>query len=511
MKQGNRGGRLVGVLVLLAAVGSACGSRVPREELERTNGAVAPTTLPTGAATSQPTVARAGSGSTYSDAGSGTLGAGAGSLRSPRRGAPTTSVPGGGGRQGGPAAAHPARGTGEVTGAPISPLDGHPLPPATVAAASLAPTAPRPPEILLGSFGTASGLIGRETAPIVVAVRAWSADVNARGGLAGHPLRVVFGDDGSDPGRALAIAKHMVEEDKVAAFVGTYLTTTTIAAVVPYLEQVQVPVIGGPGADEIEDRSPMVFNPQLGADEAEGHAIHLAVVSQTDRRKMAILYCAESSTCANLTNRAKQFASRYGVTVVYEAQVSIAQPDFTAEMLGARKAGADVVVTLIDSYSIVRAARSAHRQNYFPVISATVAVNTEALTSTAANADSEGILGFAATVPYRTSPKLAAYVDAVKRFVPGGALGGYGATAWVQGLLVERIAREFRRVPRPRNNDFLAALHSLRDETLGGVVPPLTFGDGPHGKVNRCGVPIKISRGKITAPLGDTFICAKGP
>jgi branched-chain amino acid transport system substrate-binding protein len=439
----------------------------------------------------------------------GAQGTAAGSLR-PAPPAPDSSVPGDGGGRGGSAAVHPGR-AGEVTDAAVTSAGGDGFPAATAAPPGAVPPPPRSlPEILLGSFGTASGLIGRETAPIVVAVRAWSADVNTRGGLAGHPLRVVFGDDGGDPNRALAIAKHMVEQDKVAAFVGTSLTIT-IGAVIPYLEQVRVPVIGGPGGSPIEDRSPVVFNPQTGAGEAQGHAVHLAVVSQTDRRKMAVLYCTESAACANVANYAKQFAARYGVSVVYEARVSIAQPDFTAEMLAARKAGADVVVTLVDSYGIVRAVRSAHRQNYYPVFSATVAVNTESLTATGTSDEIEGILGFAATVPYRTSPKLAAYVEAVARFVPGGALGGYGATAWVQGMLVERVAREFRGTTRPRNTDFLAALHSLRNESLGGVVPPLTFEDGPGRKVNRCGVPIKISGGKITAPLGDTFICAQGP
>src|SRR5437016_911123 len=112
--------------------------------------------------------------------------------------------------------------------------------------------------IVLGTFGTGSGVIGRAVQPIITADKAWSADVNARGGLAGHPVKLIFGDDGGDPAAALAIAKRMVEQDKVVAFIGTYLVTTT-PAVTPYLEQVGVPMIGGPGGNEIEDHSPMVF------------------------------------------------------------------------------------------------------------------------------------------------------------------------------------------------------------------------------------------------------------
>ncbi|HEV7686083.1 MAG TPA: ABC transporter substrate-binding protein, partial [Acidimicrobiia bacterium] len=210
---------------------------------------------------------------------------------------------------GGDGAATGAAGTGSIPGTPGAP--GKP-----------GPGAARAP-IVFGTFGTGSGVIGRAVQPIITADKAWSADINARGGLAGHPVKLIFGDDGGDPAAALAIAKRMVEQDKVVAFIGTYLVTTT-PAVTPYLEQVGVPMIGGPGGNEIEDHSPMVFNPQIGSDEALGHGIHLAVTSQTDKRRMAILYCREASSCKQQRDRALQFAGLYGMTIVYEAQVSIA-------------------------------------------------------------------------------------------------------------------------------------------------------------------------------------------
>ena len=49
--------------------------------------------------------------------------------------------------------------------------------------------------------------------------------------------------------------------------------------------------------------------------------------------------------------------------------MSLAQPDFTAEVLAARNAGADAVVGIFDNATLVRVARSAHRQSYNPVFS----------------------------------------------------------------------------------------------------------------------------------------------
>jgi branched-chain amino acid transport system substrate-binding protein len=394
-----------------------------------------------------------------------------------------------GGNQSSAGAAGPGSGAGLTPGAPGTPGNG--------SAAAKAP-------ILFGTMGTGSGVIGRAVQPIITANKAWSADVNARGGLAGHPVKLIFGDDGGDPAAALAIAKRMVEQDKVVALIGTYLVTTT-PAVTPYLEQVGVPMIGGPGGNEIEDHSPMVFNPQIGSDEALGHAIHLAVVSQSDKRKMAILYCREASSCKQQRDRAFQFASLYGVTIVYEAQVSIAQPDFTAEVISARNAGAEIVTMLTDEQTIVRVARSAKRQGWSPVVTGTYTANAEVIQQP----DAEGVLGMAATVPYRSSPKMVPYLEAVKRYVPDGALGGYGATSWVQLKLIERLSAGFAD-RNPTTQDYLDALYGLKGETIGGLVPPLTFNKGPHAHVNMCGYPIKVVNAKLTAPLGENFVCAKG-
>ena len=171
---------------------------------------------------------------------------------------------------------------------------------------------------------------------------------------------------------------------------------------------VGVPMIGGPGGNEIEDHSPMVFNPQIGSDEALGHAIHLAVTSQSDRRKMAILYCREASSCKEQRDRALQFASLYGVTIVYEAQVSIAQPDFTAEVISARNAGAEVVTMLTDEQTIVRVARSAHRQGWSPVVSGTY--SGDAIVIPMAGVDPPPAIGRPGPPAPRTSPLFDVFV-----------------------------------------------------------------------------------------------------
>ena len=503
------------VLALVLLAGPACGSRVDRAGLEAAGGALR-AAGPTASAALASAGSAAGSEGAPGPAGQAAADSGAGVGRA-AGGSAAVSVPSGPGASATGSAAPAARSaigaspSGSSSPTPSAAAAGGPAAaPASGAgpgsASGAAPVPGAKAEIILGSLGTASGVIGAATQPIVAATKAWAADVNARGGLKGHPVRVVFGDDGGDPARAAALARKMVEQDKVVAFVGTYLVITT-AAVTQYLDQVEIPMIGGPGGNEVEDTSPMVFNPQMGADEALGHGLLHNIVVQSDARKVATLYCREASSCGAQAKRVREFAGQYGVEVVFEAQVSIAQPDYTGEVLAARNAGADAIITTVDEASIVRIARSAKRQGYNPVLAGSYTVNNDVLLNS--GEDAVGILGFSATAPYGSSPLLKPYREAVARFVPGARLAGYGSTAWVQGKLMERLADFFGDKPNPGSADILEALYSLRGETLGGLVPPITFNQGPHGRVNRCMVPIKIAKGAIVAPLGnDKFVCA---
>jgi len=59
--------------------------------------------------------------------------------------------------------------------------------------------------------------------------------------------------------------------------------------------------------------------------------------------------------------------------------------------------------------------------------------------------------------------------------------------------------------------DVLTGLYAFHSETLGGIVPPLTFPAGRHDQVNQCAVAVMVKGGKFVA-LGGTehFECAPG-
>ena len=55
------------------------------------------------------------------------------------------------------------------------------------------------------------------------------ADLNAAGGVLGHPLKLEVGDDACDPKQARSVAEKL-SEDRVAVVVGHYCSSSSIPA-----------------------------------------------------------------------------------------------------------------------------------------------------------------------------------------------------------------------------------------------------------------------------------------
>ena len=91
----------------------------------------------------------------------------------------------------------------------------------------------------------------------------WQAYVNAHGGLNGHPVHVYIEDDGADPSTSVSDVEQEVTQDHVIAFVGQ-LVPLTASASLSYLQQQNIPVIGGDASSQTWWQSPVMF-PQGGA------------------------------------------------------------------------------------------------------------------------------------------------------------------------------------------------------------------------------------------------------
>ncbi len=95
--------------------------------------------------------------------------------------------------------------------------------------------------------GSSLGIPERDTAQML------EAEINAKGGIPGpvpHPVKIIIYDDASDETKAVLAAKKLIEEDRVAAIVGTTLSGTSLA-ILGTVQTAQVPLVSCAAAIKI--------------------------------------------------------------------------------------------------------------------------------------------------------------------------------------------------------------------------------------------------------------------
>jgi len=78
---------------------------------------------------------------------------------------------------------------------------------------------------------------------VLAGLQIWRDDVNAKGGLLGRPVQLVFYDDQSNPANVPALYTKLIEIDKVDLLIGPY-ATNMVAPVIPLLMQSKKTTIG---------------------------------------------------------------------------------------------------------------------------------------------------------------------------------------------------------------------------------------------------------------------------
>jgi branched-chain amino acid transport system substrate-binding protein len=78
---------------------------------------------------------------------------------------------------------------------------------------------------------------------VLVALQIWRDDVNAKGGLLGRPVELVFYDDQSNPSNVPPIYTKLIDVDKVDLLIGPY-ATNMVAPAIPVLMQSKKTTIG---------------------------------------------------------------------------------------------------------------------------------------------------------------------------------------------------------------------------------------------------------------------------
>jgi branched-chain amino acid transport system substrate-binding protein len=353
--------------------------------------------------------------------------------------------------------------------------------------------------VVLGAVGDRSGVLGAALAEVWSGLDTWVAAVNANGGVAGHPVKMVTADDAGDPGKYAAAVRQLITEDHVVAFVGNQ-APLTFSAGTSTLEQYGVPALGGDSSDPGWFNSPMAF-PINSVNIPLGRTVGVWGGAHLKQSKAAVYYVNEAQAT---TQVAQAFITPWkaaGKQVVAQQGVSLATPDFTSEILQAQSAGADVVMLVLDAASCQRFWDAARRQHYKPLFFASGCD----LTSLKNNSDmtaNNTYLGDSHRTILPGLPAADEFIKAANRFNPGHDLN-HAALTWLSGKLFEAAVAAAG--GGMTSADVVRGLHSLKNETLGGLSPAQDWPDGNHPP-GQCGV-VEQFNGQGIVEVTPDFVC----
>ncbi|MGQ0466707.1 MAG: ABC transporter substrate-binding protein [Sporichthyaceae bacterium] len=359
----------------------------------------------------------------------------------------------------------------------------------------------------VGHVGFFSGVIAPITGNMPKVLKAWAQDLNARGGLACHPVTVYSADDGGDPARSAYLVQDMVERHGVVAFVAPVVTTP--AGFLQAIAAAKVPAVGGPGFKRWRE-NPWVFLESAAVVDQVFGLIRNGV--QQGKRKVGLIHCVEIPECTEVAGYFETGAPAASAELVYSAPASVTQVEYTGACLNARNAGVDQLAVFLDGASIGRLARSCDAVGYRPLLA-----SLAGLISPGQAADplvrKFGLATATGNAPWtqKDTPGLRDYHRVLARWTPGTPPDGASIITFTAAKLLEaalsHVAAEVAR-GQITSELVLRGLGNIRNESLGGLTVGLTFRPGQRGSTSSGCVFLELltSTG-WTAPNGSRSVC----
>ena len=90
--------------------------------------------------------------------------------------------------------------------------------------------------IKVGFSMAMTGGVAQNGKQLLIALQLWRDDLNAKGGLLGRPVEIVYYDDQSNPSNVPGIYTKLINVDKVDLILGPYATNMVAAAMPVIME-----------------------------------------------------------------------------------------------------------------------------------------------------------------------------------------------------------------------------------------------------------------------------------
>lgn len=196
----------------------------------------------------------------------------------------------------------------------------------------------------------------------LLALQIWEQDVNARGGLLGRPVKLVYYDDQSNPSNVPGLYTKLLDVDKVDIVTSGY-ATNMVAPAMPVVMQHDRTFFGLLGlAVNSEFKYPRYFSitPTGGPKPKEAFAegFFAVAMEQTPKPQTLAITGADAEFPRNALDGVRNQAKQYGLKIVYDKTYPPSTADFTPIVRAIAATNPDIFFAASyppDSVGIIRA------------------------------------------------------------------------------------------------------------------------------------------------------------
>ncbi len=357
--------------------------------------------------------------------------------------------------------------------------------------------------IKIGWLGQIVG--GQEDLDGYGAFTAWVDWTNAHGGINGHPIQLFLKREPGDAGMALVDAKQLLGD----GIIGLVDADGNDAAWGSVVMASGIPVFVTTNATATFSNTTDAFTTVNG--ELVSPTEEILAAKKIGANKVAVVYCTEFSACSQAVPYYAAVGKKYGVTVPFSAAVSASAPNYTAQCLGAKQAGANGLFIADTSDTGLRVLQNCAKQGYAPHL---VESGGAWAKSFVGAPGTNGMIAAEANVPFFDTkvPGIRTMTDAFNKYEPSltksPAYNDEAVFQWTTGLLIAAAANAGKvGTANPVTPGALRnGVYALHSTTLGGMVPTLTFTQGKP-EANNCFFYAGIRNNKLTTPYGLTTTC----
>jgi branched-chain amino acid transport system substrate-binding protein len=207
---------------------------------------------------------------------------------------------------------------------------------------------------------------GKQT---LLGMKIWEEEANAKGGLLGRPVKLVYYDDQSNPSTVPGIYTKLLDVDKVDLVISGY-ATNMIAPAMPIVMQKKKTFISLFGLDvNAEFKYANYFSvlptgPNTKESFTEG--FFQVAMQQNPKPATVALVAEDAEFSRNACEGARHNAKTFGVKIAYDKTFPPSTTDFSPIVRAVQASNADIVIVCSYPLSSVGITLAVHEMNYKP-------------------------------------------------------------------------------------------------------------------------------------------------